>query len=340
MKVIHVIPSLHIYGGAEKIVDKLAEANDDCVFEIYRNIDKLNALTKIKYILISIFRLIKIRHEASIFHVHLFPSLYLSLFLPKSKVVIHEHNTHNRRREVRFLSILEAFIYKRAAAVICISEATKLSLESWCGRIDRVRVVSNFTRFEYQENEIVKMGPSVRLLMVASLTNQKRHESLIEIFSFLPKNYHLDLLGDGSNRKKINDLIIKHGLVDRVVMHGNVDNVAGFYNNSDACVLLSNWEGFGLVVVEAASFNKVTICSNVSGLSDVVSCDELLIDNQLSSIQLAKKIDKLVIKIRNKPELYSEYCKGLTDRYSFDNYCNELREIYTNVLLYQKRGSV
>ena len=340
MKVVHVIPSLHIYGGAEKIVDKLVESNDNFVFEIYKNFDKLNAITKIIYIIISIFRLLKIRHEASIFHVHLFPSLYLSLFLPKSKVVIHEHNTHNRRRDIRLLSTLEAFIYKRAAAVICISEATKLSLESWCGRIDRVRVVSNFTRFEYQENEIVKSDASVRLLMVASLTNQKRHESLIEIFSCLPKNYHLDLLGDGSNRKRINNLIKKHGLVERVTMHGNVDNVADFYNNSDVCVLLSNWEGFGLVVVEAASFNKVTICSNVSGLSDVVSCDELLIDNELSSIQLAKKIEKIVTEIKNKPEFYSGYCKGLIGRYSFDNYCNELREVYTNVILYQKRGSV
>lgn len=334
MKVLHVIPSVKIFGGAEKIVESLSEFNKDDVFEIYPNPSNISILDKILYSIKSIAKLFKIKGDYDIFHVHLFPSIYISSVLPRSKVIIHEHNTHNRRRNFRILSIFERKIYSRAAAVICISSATKLALEKWCGPLNNIQLIPNFTRFNYNAStDSKKDSQSVKLLMVASFTEQKKHEYLIEAFRYLPNYYSLDLLGDGNKRPYIENLITKYGLEDRIKLYGNVSNVAPFFKNADACILLSNWEGFGLVVVEAASFNKITICSNVSGLSDVVSKDELLIDNDMPASELAKRIEFIIGRVTNNRDLFSNYCKSLSYKYSFDNYCNQLFALYKKIII-------
>ncbi|MCE7641499.1 glycosyltransferase [Vibrio fluvialis] len=339
MKVLHIIPSIKIFGGAEKIVESLSEFDKGDVFEIYPDPSNIKIMDKVLFSIKSIVRLIKIRNDFDIFHVHLFPSLYISLALPKGKVVIHEHNTYNRRRNFRLLSIFERKIYRRAAAVISISSATKLSLEKWCGPLDNIQVIPNFTRFSYTPSPYVKKNSqSVKLLMVASFTEQKKHEYLVDAFRYLPDYYSLDLLGDGNKRPYIKSLITKYGLDDRITLYGNVDNVELFFKKADACVLLSNWEGFGLVVVEAASFNKITICSNVSGLSDVVSKEELLIENDMPARELANRIELIIDRITKNQDLFSDYCKCLSYKYSFDNYCNELFELYRKVIIYNKRS--
>ena len=337
IKVIHIIPSMSIYGGAEKMVEKLALSNGASVYEIYTCMENINLIKKLIYITKAIFNLMIICNKFDILHFHLFPSLYISAFIPKKKVIIHEHNTYNRRREYSFLSILEGYIYKRASAVICISEAAKLSLEKWCGRIKNAVIMENFTRFKYHSTESRKInesGKTIRLLMVASFTDQKRHESLIRAFCYLPVHYELDLLGDGKNYKKIENLVYQLGLNKRIRLHGNVKNVADFFVKADICVLLSNWEGFGLVVVEAASFDKVTICSNVPGLSDVVANELLLIDNDKSIIELASTIESTSRIIMSEPKKFSSYCKELANRYSFDNYRDRLNNFYTYICHY------
>lgn len=334
MKVIHFIPSLKIYGGAEKIVEKLCKENNNEAYQIYSEVDSLNLINKIKYIFFSIFFILGARNDYDIFHFHLFPSLYISIFAPKAKVIIHEHNTFNRRRKYRFLSYLERFIYRRSARVICISDATQESLINWCGGMNNTTVLSNFTRFEYVgdlNKRKTEHNCKKKLLMVASLTEQKKHSYLIETFKFLPNNYQLDLLGDGDKVDNLKAMVIDFNLGDRVNFHGNVDDLEPFYREADICLLLSNWEGFGLVVVEAASFNKVTICSNVSGLSDVVSNPELLVDNDQEPKSLASYIELIAKKIDENPNIYTEYCKNVTEKYSFSEYWSKLNTLYFSV---------
>jgi len=333
MKILHCINSISIVGGAEKIVSKLVEPESDMfVLEVFDDIKKSSSIGKFRQYITFAFRLLTLQSKYSLLHFHLFPSFYFSILINRRKVIIHEHNTYNRRRSISFLRPIEKYIYRRANKVICISDAVKDSLEKWCGELNNAVVLNNFTRFEhdFSDNVAPHTDSKVNLMMVASFTEQKRQKELVLALSKLPDNYILHFLGDGPIKNDIINLSSELMIHDKVIFHGNVDNVEDFYKSVDFCILLSNWEGFGMVAVEAASFNKVTLCSNVSGLSEVIVDNDLLISNSATPEELSFRIEDINEKIRANEEYYTAYCKKICDKYSYKTYYDKLLGIYLN----------
>ena len=70
------------------------------------------------------------------------------------------------------------------------------------------------------------------------------------------------ILGDGEEKQKLNDEIIKYNLSNRIFLLGHVDNVYKYMKISDVFVLSSLWEEVGFVIVEAALSNLFVISSN------------------------------------------------------------------------------
>ena len=102
-------------------------------------------------------------------------------------------------------------------------------------------------------------------LAVGRLTNQKNFSYLINEFSKFhnkKKNYHLVILGDGEDMKKLKDLIQKKNLPNFIHMLGKVENVFRYMKDSKALILSSKWEEMGFVIIEAAFSNLYVISSN------------------------------------------------------------------------------
>jgi len=79
------------------------------------------------------------------------------------------------------------------------------------------------------------------------------------------------------------------GLAERVKFLGAVKDVASLYRVADICLLLSDWEGFGLVVLEAAQFGIPTVVNDIEGLRQ--SCpDPRFIASDLTAESVARQI--------------------------------------------------
>ncbi|RJL38790.1 glycosyltransferase [Pectobacterium carotovorum] len=333
MKVLHCINSLKTMGGAEKIVASLVSSDQSHhVLELYQ-LPNSNILKKIAYLTKTIISLIYKQRHYDIIHFHLFPSFYLSLLVNKRKVVIHEHNTYNRRRSIQFLKLIERVIYRRAHKVICISQGVYESLHEWIGCNHNFIILPNFTRFTYQckadsDNKEVT-ADKFNILMVASFTRKKRQKDLIAALCYLPKKFSIDFLGDGELMQDSVTYAHELNVSDRINFHGICLDVSEYYNSADLCVLLSHWEGFGLVVVEAASYNKVTLGSDISGVREVIGNKDLLIDANATAKDIADKILVLSEAINKEPSLYDQYCKNLAGKHSFESYKTKLNAIYS-----------
>ena len=59
------------------------------------------------------------------------------------------------------------------------------------------------------------------------------------------------ILGDGPERKRIEDYIQKNSLQNKVYLPGFVSNPYWYIQNSDMFLLTSHYEGFGVVLIEA-----------------------------------------------------------------------------------------
>lgn len=329
-RILHVIKRLDVVGGAERIVSDLTRCmpnhdvmiydGDGSFFEVGngRIIQTRSALGALWYC-------IRKRKKYSIFHLHLFPSIYFALLLGK-KAIVHEHNTHNRRRDFFIFKPIEWMIYRRAKNVIAISEAAKVSLQNWVGNLPRVHVLGNFISPSANSSiPFRRVGDHKHILMVASFTKQKRQELLIEAFATLPKDTFLSFAGDGPRMSECKALAEKLCVANRIKFLGEVSDMNLIYSQADLCVLISNWEGFGLVVLEAAQLGIPTVVSDVAGLRDICPDNNLLFVGDAPE-HLGKQIQRILsgqTKVTSGKELRS-YAK----KFSIDSYVKNLAKIY------------
>ena len=85
-------------------------------------------------------------------------------------------------------------------------------------------------------------------------------------------NVRLLLAGDGPERRSLERLATRLGLVDRVEFAGELphDRVPQTLARMDVFAMPSTWEGFGVAALEAAAMELPVVASNVHGIPDVV----------------------------------------------------------------------
>jgi len=92
------------------------------------------------------------------------------------------------------------------------------------------------------------------ILIVSRLEKEKNIQYAIRFFrSILDRTdgVSLRIAGDGSMRKKLEQLTYKYGVSDKVRFLGHVDNIASEYSKATFLLHTAEFEGFGMVFIEA-----------------------------------------------------------------------------------------
>ena len=121
------------------------------------------------------------------------------------------------------------------------------------------------------------------LLTVGRLSARERHKGYDRILQALPRvreivpNVHYILGGAGDDLPRIKDLIREFKLEGYVTLPGFIEDreLCDHYNLCDAFVMLSKWEGFGIVFLEALACGKPVLAGNKDGSQDAVRHGEL-----------------------------------------------------------------
>lgn len=126
------------------------------------------------------------------------------------------------------------------------------------------------------------------LIHVGRLAKQKRHDILFQAFARVPTEYKLVCLCN--KPKKLLKLADKYGIKDRLIVPGFKQNPYNWIANAEALVLSSDFEGLGMVLIEAIACNTVpvsTICPH--------GPDEILLDDLANN--LAPVADPVVLAV-------------------------------------------
>jgi glycosyltransferase involved in cell wall biosynthesis len=105
------------------------------------------------------------------------------------------------------------------------------------------------------------------------------------------------IVGDGSQRVELTELVKHHQIEDKVDFVGRVANsdVPKFINQMDIFVITSKVESFGVAAVEASACERPCIVSNVGGLTEVVLDEHTgLVVEFSNEDQLAQAIANMV----------------------------------------------
>lgn len=121
------------------------------------------------------------------------------------------------------------------------------------------------------------------ILTVARLDRSERYKGYDQILQALPKirdvipNVHYIMVGKGSDRPRIEQLITDLNLHDCVTLTGFVtdEELCDHYNLCDVFAMPSKSEGFGIVYLEALACGKPCLGGNQDGAIDALLQGEL-----------------------------------------------------------------
>lgn len=169
---------------------------------------------------------------------------------------------------------------------------------------------------------------------VARLHKQKGIPVLVRaIDAVIKKGFKVTavVVGDGPLKYEISTLI--KSLNAPVVLAGFQHDVTPFLRAADIFVLPSLWEGFGLVLIEAMSFSKPVVATNVGGIPEIVS-DGLVgfICNPNDPESLADAIIKLIKNPSLRDEMGKEGKKRVETFFTAKIMSKRYQEIYRNIL--------
>ncbi len=301
IRVLHIIGNLRL-GGAQVIVKQIAENFDPREVEsfIYPLRSK-EIQTPVRAGLLApdypnydprkffaIERLCR-EHKIDLIHAHLYKSILGSLLSPARRsvpVIIHEHGPVCRSGlQYGLYRRMLKRLWPRAAAVIAVSNFMAAYLVEQIGIAkEKIHVLPNaidFAPFDQRHQDILsarkELGipeDAVVLGYVGRLSRVKGADLLPEILRRLLKEFPNTVLliaGDGEAKADIRRQCRRWNLHDHVRLLGFMPDVRPVMAASDAALVPSRQEAFGISALEWMRMRVPLITSGADGLGELIA---------------------------------------------------------------------
>lgn len=223
----------------------------------------------------------------------------------------------NKNYKNMIVFFLSKFLFNKANHIISVANYVKNDLKKSFQIKPKtiynpVIYKNNFDK-ELNKRKILKknrLNNKSYLLHIGSFDEQKNHMFLLEFFKLVSKKYNkkykLVLLGDGVQRKKIENKIKKLSLQKEVFIMGNVNNPEYFIKYSFCFILTSKWEGLPNVIIENMKFKKPMISAKCpGGINEVLPHGKLGFYVSLNKDTFLNKF-KQIVKSKKKSQDYSK----------------------------------
>lgn len=212
--------------------------------------------------------------------------------------------------------------YKQFDKIVCVSEDVRVGFQELLGVEINTVVIPNVI----DEDEICSkaMEPicwqresnEIRLIAVGRLTQQKNFSYLVDTCAKLRdtgNSFSLNILGEGPERKRLEQQIISLNLESIVKLRGFVSNPYPWLQQSDIVVCSSEYEGISTVVQEALILNKPIVTTPCTGMSELLGQSEYGMIVSPSTDGLFKGLYQMI----NSKELRNYYSQKARERSLF-----------------------
>lgn len=309
-----------IYGGVEKIVvDSLNEISKyyECALIVpngCRYKDKVSSNVKIveyksydkrynPFLYLEVLNVIK---TYDIVHTHGAKATQITYLLNKIFPFIHIATKHNTRK---------GKIFNKVKNVISVSSEVAKTITH----------PSKILYFGIQksENLIFEKNEIFTILAVGRLDPIKGFDKLIEQVSKLEFNFKLNIIGEGSQKLKLEKLIIDNKLEKKVSLLGFKNNIPEYLASSHLQVISSLTEGLPLTLLEGIMNSSVIISTPVGGIVEVLDKDYLVKIEDFST-----KISEIYNNYENICQDFKSKHEHFKQKFDFNDYSKNLIEYY------------
>ncbi|GCF95135.1 glycosyl transferase [Enterococcus florum] len=288
-KIVMVLPSLRV-GGAEKLFVNIANRLDKKKYDVILIVfEKKGALrkivnkevtiqtlcyrSKIKKITNLILTICRIKPDitfSTVFNANTFCGIvnffYKDCLYIGRETMVHSEVINNQNAITKFfVQAIYKYLISRLDIIIAQSEFMKSELNNLINRSDKkIYILSNPIDKQDIDYPIIE-NETKNLLSIGRLVPLKRTLLLLEIMKGLNSDYHLTIVGDGPEKSKVQNMIFKLNLQNRVTLCGELIEISDLYRKSDLLVVSSAYESYPNVIMEALSFGKRVVAFDVPG---------------------------------------------------------------------------
>ena len=155
------------------------------------------------------------------------------------------------------------------------------------------------------------------VLCIARMAAPKRSDLFMSVASLLP-DYAFVWIGN-------QHLVNEHP--KNVFFMGNIPKAGAYCSIADLFMLPSDYEGLPMVILEAMSFGKPVVASNVGGISEIVENDKNGYTVENDANLFAEKI-KYILDNEN---VYEEFSKNTLERFNRDLIVDKMVDSYLKI---------
>ena len=233
-------------------------------------------------------------------------------------------------------------------------------IDKWRTRQDE-RIVQKFDKFvvlthedrgywgdlpniEVIPNAAMNMGghfsdvSSYRVIAVGRLDYQKGFDRLIQAWKLIQRNdkfsnWRLDIFGQGEWHEMLLDMIEKEGLKRNAHIHQPTNQIGDEYAQSSLIVMTSNYEGFGMVLVEAMACGVPAVAFDCKcGPKDIIRHGEngLLVAN--GDIRGLADAMMRLMEDEGLRKRMSEEAKKVVDTYSEETVMKQWTKLFESLV--------
>jgi glycosyltransferase involved in cell wall biosynthesis len=301
-----------------------------------------NTFATIRYLYFS-------RKKIDIVH-HIRPfNLYVSFNLAaifrtkKSRFVIGPfcQNYHGKPEQwyLKPIVFLNKITLKSADAILVNDDITKTEVEEFIGKktVHIMPVGKQLEEFEYTPKTYYKN--SYTFLTSSQLIPRKHIDFLIRGFAIACKNtnktLHLHIIGDGSEKNMLTELVEELGINENVSILGSVpfESTKTYYKNADYFLFTPYQEAFGHVLVEASLYGLPIISTMTRGSLSVVTPTGIPITPQNNLQKFSQNILSYIHSPAKSTQVSSLSRSLAIKRFDWNSTLySQLSDIYKNIL--------
>lgn len=276
--------------------------------------------------------------HSHMFHANIFARL-LHITMPIPKVISTAHSS-NEGGQLRMLA------YRITNSLADLS--TNVSSEALQSFITKKAMDSKHSivvyngidtdKFFYKKNsrDVIRQQLNLEeshflFLAVGRITDAKDYPNLLTSFASIQTNNtnaKLAIVGKGDLDKEIRKLSNNLNLQGSVHFLGNRNDVDKVMSACDCFVLSSAYEGFGLVVAEAMSSQRVVIGTDCGGIKEVIGAEGFLVEPK-NHMALAKAMQKAInLDLDQRKQMGLKARQRILDKYSLNATVAKWLELY------------
>lgn len=268
-------------------------------------------------------------------HASLLACFLKKFFFPKTKLVISNRNNvrHVMSEKVSFpakivLRLVCGYFFRHADKIVCVSKGLAQDFKQFFMLkqpvyaildgidIQKARLLGTYSID--RKNRIFFTKGKQTIISIGRLEVQKDFETLIKATQLVRKKIptiQLLIIGDGSQKTKLNHLIKKLRLENSVFLLGWRGNVYPYLRRATTFVLSSKYEGFGYVLIEAMSQGTPVISTDSPfGPAEILSSGKYGI---LTPVKNPKVMADCILQILQNKKVQRYYATQSQKRASY-----------------------